>query len=399
MNGFEPLIKGPFAVPGVIGHPEALTSWYSRSAVVDGEDIYVVYMGNDAEFSSYVIKFGGAGQGWTEPLRLGSGGKQDQHHYPNIVMDKEGFLHVFYGAHCDPLHYRRSFRPRDISEWTPEEFPIPIATYPRPFVLSDGRILVFQRSGYTRSTRYRYGYIESSNGGKSWSEFRALIDVPDNFWIPYVGGVRVEERAQQGPTVHIGWCWFDYKKNSSDIYYEDLLFASFPLDTEIWMDVEGTQQDQPLVYEQVDPILRGHWIYAEDMSVDEQGRPVLAFSRGGLKGEGAVHSMEYDGEWQTRDHKICAGHVRVECAGGWTTVAGISEGDQPGVVLYQWEGDSPVVRRALHSSSVPGHPILVPDAAEDHFHIFWTNTVSDSEGQLMYGKAAICPTSVTEDDV
>ena len=165
------------------------------------------------------------------------------------------------------------------------------------------------------------------------------------------------------------------------------------------MDVEGTQQDQPLVYEQVDPILRGHWIYAEDMSVDEQGRPVLAFSRGGLKGEGAVHSMEYDGEWQTRDHKICAGHVRVECAGGWTTVAGISEGNQPGVVLYQWEGDSPVVRRALHSSSVPGHPILVPDAAEDHFHIFWTNTVSDSEGQLMYGKAAICPTSVTEDDV
>jgi hypothetical protein len=391
MSELESLIEGPIAVPGAIGHPETLTSWYSRSAAVDGEDIYVVYMGNDSEFSSYVIKYASADQSWTESFRLGSGGKQDQHHYPNIVMDKEGYLHAFYGAHCDPLHYRRSRWPRDISEWTPEEFPIPISTYPRPFVLADGRILVFQRSGFTRSTRYRYGYIESSDGGKTWSEFRALIDVPDNLWIPYVGGVRVEEGVGHAPTVHIGWCWFDYKKNSSDIYYEDLLYVSFPLDSEIWRGADGTQHDQPLVYEKVDPVLEGHWIYAEDMSVDDQGRPVLVFSRGGLKGGGTVHSLEYDGEWQTRDHEICAGHVRVECVGGWTTVAGISDGDGPGVVLYQWQNGTPVVRRPLHSSSAPGHPVLVPDATESCFHMFWTNTLSDSEGQLMYGKVSIRP--------
>ncbi len=45
----------------------------------------------------------------------------DNHGSPSLTADPEGYLHVVYGPHHHPFHYRRSTRPHDTSEWEPVE--------------------------------------------------------------------------------------------------------------------------------------------------------------------------------------------------------------------------------------------------------------------------------------
>lgn len=377
-------------VPGVLGHASYLTTDYSHQIVLDGEDIYVTYLLNDYKSSSAVVKYDGAEGKWSKPFILGGGEKYDQHYYPNMVMDHEGYLHVFYGSHCDPVHYRRTEEPRDISEWTEESFPIRIGTYPRPFVMNDGSLIVFMRSGMTKSTRYRYGFIRSTDGGSSWSEFKTLIDVPDNAWIPYVGGVYVEETADEDTVIHIAWSWFDYAKDSSNIYYEDVIYASFVPSKEIWMDAAGSEHPLPLTYDQVEPVWKKHWLYVEDLTLDPEGQPVVIFHDYDREGKAIVYTATFDEQWTLQKvypgSKITTCSVRMANIDGNIVIVGSEKGEKPGLMLFtKAPGDADFTATQLTGEEhIPIHPGFAFDYENERMHIFWTETVDEVAGELYH---------------
>ena len=48
------------------------------------------------------------------------GNAHDNHGGPALAADSRGYLHIVYFPHHHPFRYRRSVRPNDSSEWTPE---------------------------------------------------------------------------------------------------------------------------------------------------------------------------------------------------------------------------------------------------------------------------------------
>jgi hypothetical protein len=393
-----PLIFKAVAVPGAVGHPTGVTDSYSMPVVVDGSDVYVAYLGNDSKTTSYILKFSGKAGKWSEPVRLGSGARYDNHHYPNLVMDREGYLHAFYGCHHDPLRYRRSERPRDISAWTAESNPLSTATYPRPFVLKDGSLLVLLRR--TGDGGLQYGHIQSRDRGKTWSNFQTLIDGPGALWDATVSGAYIEEKDGQSPVIHLAWSWWNAKLNPMPFYYEDVVYVKFPLAEKSWQSADGKTRALPLSYEQAAPIRKGKKLYVEDMTLDASGHPVLVFSKYALSGEDRSNERTfvatYDREWKVEEPLpgtvLSNSSIRITCAGGSTTIVGNDASGSRGLVLAQRKNPSDTfLRRNLFTrpEREAVHPVIVPDLANQSFHIVWTGYKAEAPGQLMYGTAPI----------
>ncbi|MBD3293124.1 MAG: hypothetical protein GF393_09380 [Armatimonadia bacterium] len=388
----------PVAVPGATGHPTYLTHSYSHALVADGEDVYIAYLSNDEKSSSHVVKLDGSTGRWSSPVRIGGGERRDAHYYPNLVMDAEGYLHVFYGSHCDPLRYRRSSRPRDISAWDRETHPVSIATYPRPFVLADGRIIVFMRSGRERRGPYRYGWVATKDGGVTWSRFHTLIDVPDNAWIPYVGGVAVEEKPSGALIAHIAWSWFDYARNEYPSRYEDVLYAAFSLGAHEWSSTEGGPRPLPATHATVPPIRRGDDMSVADITVNRFGQPTVLFSESRIEGE-ATRTLiaEFDGFWRIKepipDVHLPPSGMRMTLANGWTTIIGRGSADVGFVIAQRRDPSGAFVLRQVAGGldRVPVHPVIVPDSSRELFHIAWTGYSAEAPGQLMYTAMPVEP--------
>ena len=61
-------------------------------------------------------------------------GHGDDHGYPTLCVDDRGYIHVFYGSHCNVQKYARSEQPEDITSWVDMTHVIPTSsgyTYPR----------------------------------------------------------------------------------------------------------------------------------------------------------------------------------------------------------------------------------------------------------------------------
>lgn len=122
---------------------------------------------------------------WEGPYQVGTNPlDEDAHGGPSLVVDAEGYIHVFYGAHGSSLLQARSTQPHDISSWenlgvmraqwrsgeTTVTGVIP-ATYPQPFLGSDDLIRLFYRSS---ANGYWYSVV-STNGVGIWTDRETVL--------------------------------------------------------------------------------------------------------------------------------------------------------------------------------------------------------------------------------
>jgi BNR repeat-containing family member len=80
---------------------------------------------------------------WSETYRIGPA--FDNHGGPALTIDSKGYLHVVYYPHSDAMRYRKSLRPNDASEWTPETQFGPRLTYPTLIVGPDNTLYLTAR--------------------------------------------------------------------------------------------------------------------------------------------------------------------------------------------------------------------------------------------------------------
>ncbi len=160
---------------------------------------YVVYQGkmNAPTITSYDHRKP-KGERWAPNVKVGVNplGNTDTHGTPSMLIDKLGYIHVFFGSHGRRQMYSRSQRPYDITEW--DKMP-PVSlqmTYPCGAMLDNGAMVLIGRAGAHVSP---WVELTSSDSGKTWSEERPIVDFrPHALYGTVKSGV-------DGKTVHFTW--------------------------------------------------------------------------------------------------------------------------------------------------------------------------------------------------
>ncbi len=136
---------------------------------------YVTYLDNN--FNASVACYDHDTGQWMGPVAADDCRYADGHNTPEILVTRDGYLHLFYGCHGDPVKYARSLYPEDITRWRlGKEFGAS-NTYPHPVQVGNGDILVFCRRGLPApGTDHAVTFVyRSTDNGSTWDEGTQLV--------------------------------------------------------------------------------------------------------------------------------------------------------------------------------------------------------------------------------
>lgn len=136
------------------------------SAVRVGTVTYLAFQGPG--YDPYVASYDESSGVWAGPFRAGRNPlRLDAHGAPALLVDTDGYLHVFYGCHTGQMLHAVSAAPGDASRWIQLGSPTMSATYSQPIALPDGKVLLFYRqNGYDFSISWVVR--TSDDGGRTW---------------------------------------------------------------------------------------------------------------------------------------------------------------------------------------------------------------------------------------
>lgn len=181
---------------------------------------------------------------WSPSYRVGPA--QDNHGGPAMVVDSEGYLHVVYYPHSEPMRYRRSLRPNDASEWTPEvEFGDRL-TYPTLVVGPDDTLYLTARYRGSAEQPWEVQFFAKPPGG-SWEKRSTIIRAGERSYSQF------QEALAWGPdhkTLHLctrmygdlpRWAYLIGYMKSTDF-------------GKSWQRLDGSPIELPAVKATIDPI-------------------------------------------------------------------------------------------------------------------------------------------------
>jgi hypothetical protein len=248
---------------------------------------------------------------------------RDDHANPSLMVLPDGTLVVFYTSHgsdvSDAMYYRLSEWPEEITAWSePHEISTNTEgprghTYPNPVRLSEegGRIYLFWRGGNFKPS------FSHSDDLVTWSPARTLIQSDEATVVrPYV---KIASNGRDA--IHFAFTdGHPRNEPENSIYYLRYRDEAF---TRADGAVMGTMEDLPLVHGRTDLVYDGRltgvraWIW--DVAADEQGNPVIVYTRLPEESDHRYHYARWDGE-EWVDSEITS-------AGGWfpQTPEGVTE--------------------------------------------------------------------------
>jgi hypothetical protein len=191
-----------------------------------------------------VISFDYATNQWLGPFTVSDKPVYDNHGYPVLTVDSNGYLHIVYDGHQIPLKYKRSLRPNDASEWTSAEQLGQIGTYPHLFVNAQNTLFLFyrERGGYDRWTEV----MQTKPVGGSWSAATTILDAEWKNTLDNNFGVFVPSVCLGlDNAIYITWIWQDDRDNLSEISY-GVGFAKSVDFGQTWTRADGTPYTLPI---------------------------------------------------------------------------------------------------------------------------------------------------------
>lgn len=135
------------------------------------------------------------------PGILGENPDGNAHRNPALLIDEEGYIHVFYGYHggAQPIHVLRSTAPYDVSEWVVmQQMTDGGGSYPQPAQLLPGEILVPHR------TPGGWGFRVTGDGGRTWEKPVELAAFQCDGY-PSVYGITAADMGGYPRTMHFFW--------------------------------------------------------------------------------------------------------------------------------------------------------------------------------------------------
>jgi hypothetical protein len=243
----------------------------TNSLVTAAGKQYICYYDNDG----YVIvgrRALGSKQ-WTLQRTQYRGKVSDAHNVISMMVDGDGFLHLSFDHHGNPLHYCRSIAPDSLS-FGPLE---PMTgndeadvTYPEFYRLADGNLLFVYRSGASGRGNMVMNRYDTSL--KRWERVQDILIDGENqrnaYWQLYVDG--------QG-TIHVSWVWRETWMVETN---HDLCYARSRDGGRTWERSDGTPYEMPIRADNAEYACRipqdSELINQTSMSTDDDGHPFIA---------------------------------------------------------------------------------------------------------------------------
>lgn len=171
--------------------------------VASVDKTFIVYQG--AASDPYALAYDHSNNTLSSAVKVGTNPlTSDSHGTPAIVIDADGYLHVFYGCHDGAVKYAKSNSAHSIAAWTQQTDPSSSGTYPNAFKLSNGTLMLVYRGtgGHVGDWVFR----TSTDKGVTWSGETAFLDgvSPNVSWYPGF--------SQQGDEIH---CYPTYKDDDN----------------------------------------------------------------------------------------------------------------------------------------------------------------------------------------
>ncbi|RKD90677.1 BNR repeat-containing protein [Mangrovibacterium diazotrophicum] len=202
-----------------------------------------------------------------------TGNIRDAHNVISLMVDGEGYLHLSWDHHNNPLHYCRSLEPEslEMGEMVPmvgenEQ----VVSYPEFYKMADGGLLFAYRDGGSGNGNLVLNRYELTS--KSWSRLQTnLIDGESQrnaYWQLFVD--------RQG-TIHVSWVW----RETPDVHSNhDMCYACSKDGGLTWQKSTGEEYQLPITMasaEIVKAIPQGsNLINQTSMTTDADGNPFIA---------------------------------------------------------------------------------------------------------------------------
>ncbi|MBN2070142.1 MAG: BNR-4 repeat-containing protein [Candidatus Krumholzibacteriota bacterium] len=267
----------------------------------------------------------------------------DAHGNPSILIDDDGYIYVFFGCHHHPIQMVRSEFPESIESWSPGPLISEEATYPEPYMLSPGRIILSFRQKTAQDRTASWVYTISEDRGENWTDAGQLIHETGKYIYA------ITETGSETPvrSFHIAFNPFDYGTNLySNIYY---IYSDNDLVTLKHRD--GSIAAVPpcgldacdLVYDS-----ENNSSHVSDMILDDDNAPYILFNTGpwdktGEPGDGEWRVARFDEEiWKSSrlapcDHLFDRGCLALTDDGAILAYLPIADDGMDGgeIILYR----------------------------------------------------------------
>ena len=260
-------------------------AWTRPMAVYSPSQNRTFFVFGNAENSPTICCYDHTSHTLADAVVVGTNPDKDAHKNPHILIDDDGYIYVFYRAHCSPTHLAKSARPFDISQWTPMGVVAGNSSYPQPWQLKKDEITVLYRTGGTHNATE--SCVRSHDGGKTWSEPETIASSPpkNGFY-----AVSIAETGEYPRRVHMAWSvtrddwWQRYH-----VYYAYSDDGGYT-----WKKSDGSTCELPITEPKSERIFesdvpdRGVWL--KDIQLDSKGNPYVLFVDG--------NTLTYDCAWR-----------------------------------------------------------------------------------------------------
>ena len=252
---------------------------------------------------------------FADPVVLGVNPNGDAHRNPTLLIDEQGTLYVFYGAHGHPTKVVRSRAPYDITQWV-KAAPIAVPnSYPQPWQLNAGELFVSHRSlkGWCCQ--------RSTDRAASWSDPTPVILFPD-------ASIYLVSIAEPGPwprKIHLAWSRMgggtpdEVRTKALWARRYDVHYARSDDGGTTWKRSDGAPYTLPIAPDQAEKVhvsgTRGVWL--NDIALDPAGAPCILFVECDVRTYEArwkFARLDKPGRWRmtdvaTSDHMYDAGAI------------------------------------------------------------------------------------------
>ncbi len=269
----------------------AVFGWYYYcypNAIHYNDRTYVTYQGDG--FYAYITYYDHENKTWSPRYYVGESQlSNDDHGAPAMWIDNEGYIHVVYGAHNDPLMHARSTLPERIERF--EMLPnldTGASTYPNVAYDSENNIVHLWYRKFPGASICDLEYISSSDNGQTWSNPKTLVTVsPGHFIYKCVGGLDNLDPNR----IHFSWALY----NSSDPYgqvYVNVYYGYLDLSTGLVYNAAGISQGQTVTEDEWPNMLAlntgGCHVTGPNMKIpNDSSNPYLVFNVVSRAGTGA----------------------------------------------------------------------------------------------------------------
>ncbi|MGA2231956.1 MAG: BNR repeat-containing protein [Tepidisphaeraceae bacterium] len=232
-----------------------------------------------------------------EPLQT-KGKVTDAHNDVVLGISSDGFVHLSFNHHDQPLHYCVSAHPYDPTSFGPQQ---PMTgqneskvTYPQFIAGPGGTLYFFYRDGASGNGSLCLNLYDPA--AKKWHAiWHPLIDGENKcnpyWWRPAI--------AADG-SIHLAWCWRDTPDAETN---HDICYAVSHDGGLTWFRSDGKPQKVPITPENAEVIAAipkgSNLINQCSAAVDEKGRPHLAQYMNDANGIPQYFHIWFDGTtWQ-----------------------------------------------------------------------------------------------------